>query len=737
MTNKIGAIGNRTISVQKTKTINGGILNMRLLNKLNFITVFLFISILHLEAKETKPLKIPLTVCSIDDITLLNSVAPFPLQWLSMHSENERNQQLLNKYLISILDWDTILLKEFKKVPGHNDMGYYGVNGNLENTVRPICYAVLVNAFLSKIGQLPSGIEISNDRRIKMKDNAIKTLRYLTYSHITGNGECMGGGKWGNHWQSSMWTRSAALAGWILWDDLDQRMKLSIARMLEYESNRFINSEPKSQVFDDTGAEENAWNSSSIALACNMLPLHPNREKWDAAAKKYMYNSLSVKRDLTDATIGDNGKMIKEWVATTNVHPDYTLENHKLMHVGYLKNTLCMLMENILPYKLMGNTIPDAVFHNTPEVFGVLKKSMMKDASVVCWGSNDWRIIHSQAVDVLSYAAFSLLRDDKASGYLEDVAVDYVLSLQRTNNGYFNFRRDLEWSGLAATRLINTCLLHSIIGNESKSLSGEEYDKLYNNITYFPSSKTIIHRTSTKFSSFSWGSSILGVSLNKNGNWQNWPRESSYIGIINGIEAKKKNIMIDYINHNIDNKSFNVIGRFRRNSQGTALIQDVSFTSLQGDTNVYIERLTKMTGSVKSRETGIIGHAFELGDPDRIIYSNGNSLPISAHGIGEIALSSNWLNIGGKIGYVICRNGQKNVITYHSVTDKGRNCDYINLIGEDRSDWKSDWACVVTFLNQNQIQTAECAKAVVFKVNGSSATCEINGEKISVNFTDK
>jgi hypothetical protein len=533
-----------------------------------------------------------------------------------------------------------------------------------------------------------------------------------------------------------MWTRSAALAGWILWDKLDWEMKLSVARMLEFEANRFINLDPKSSVTDDTGAEENAWNSHCTSLAFNMMPLHPNRNKWDIAAKKFMYNSFSVSSDSLDTNIGDNGKMISEWVSTVNARQDYIVENHKLVHIDYLKNTLCMLTENVIHYELMGNQVPAAIFHHEPEVFDILKKSMMREGVAVSWGSNDWRINHGQAVDLISYAALNLVRKDRAAAYLENSAADYMRLIQQKNNGYYNFRRDIEWSGLAATRIINACLLHTISGESNMPLSEDEYNRKYNNITIFPYSKAVIHRTSSKFTSFSWGSAILALSFGKDGSWQNWPRESSYVGIINGMEAKKKEIIVENIVPELRADGFTVTGRFIRNGKGVELIQDISFTSLKDDITVYIERLSKVSGTVTSRETGLVGHEFELSGSDRVLYSAGNKLIVSQDGKEAGRIQSNWLNIGGKTGYVICRNGPQNIITYHAVREKDRNCDYINLIGEESSDWEKDWACLVTFLNQDEVQTSRWAENVIFRVKGNSATCKIGNEKVSVSFID-
>jgi hypothetical protein len=98
---------------------------------------------------------------------------------------------------------------------------------------------------------------------------------------------------------------------------------------------------------------------------------------------------------------------------------------------------------------------------------------------------------------------------------------------------------------------------------------------------------------------------------------------------------------------------------------------------------------------------------------------------------------SNWMNIGGKIGYVVCRTGIENVMRYHYSTEKNRNCDYINLVGELSSDWTRDWACVVTFPNQDQAATESWAKKVVFKVDGNTAWCTIGNQIVSADFSQE
>ena len=125
--------------------------------RVSSVIILLLVPVFHIEAEGENSIHDTTASIKIDDLTLINAVAPFPSQWFSSGPENERAQGLMDKYLISILEWDDVLLKEFKIVPGHSNMGYYGDGRNVENAVRPICYATFTNAFLSKIKRFPPG----------------------------------------------------------------------------------------------------------------------------------------------------------------------------------------------------------------------------------------------------------------------------------------------------------------------------------------------------------------------------------------------------------------------------------------------------------------------------------------------------------------------------------------------------------------------------------------------------
>ena len=671
------------------------------------------------------------------------AVRPLPPELLRAKPASPRERALMDGYYDSIHQWGKILAVRFQRVPGHSDWGYYGRGGHREDDVRPITYAAMVNAFLSEV-RSPAGAR-DETTRVRCRQEAIAALRYLTQAHVTGDGACVDGKPWGNQWQSAMWARAMGMAGWFLWPHLDDELKRSVARLIEFEADRFISTKPKSGEYGDTGAEENAWNSTLLALAANMMCDHPRAAKWDEAARRYMYNSLSVAVDQADETPGDFDRPIRQWVTTVNAHPDFTVENHRLVHVGYLKTTVAMLSESACHYAVVDTPAPRACFHHVGEAFDVLLACSAWDGAPVYFGGNDWKTFHSQATDIVMYAGMGVLADDGRAAYLEETALDWLRRLQQTEGGYYNVRRDIEYGGFCATRLIACYLLHAVSGEGASPVTKTEFDRGCTGVKHLEFAKAILHRTPTKFASFSWGPKRIAIAMPTNGNWVVWPHFASYLGLVNGKEPSRRYAELTKLNHAIGADSFTVTGRLSRlDGQVT---QDFAFASLPSDVTVYVERLTAAEGSrVTSRETGVVGHEYDLGTNERVFHGPFGTQQVV--GVGGEAKThewrTDWLNVGDRIGYVVCRvEGHENLVRYHDLAQgTGRVpklLEWFSLIGDPDSTAmadQGDWACIVTFLNQPAGDTERWAGRLQFIADGDQATCRIGANMVRVDFNN-
>jgi hypothetical protein len=663
----------------------------------------------------------------------------FPGDALAPKPSSTAVDRLMQNYYDSIADWGKIVWPKVRPVPNHSNWRYLGLPGNLENDVRPTAYAAMVLSFLAEFKPLHADIALSE--RDKMRAEATGLLRYLTASHVTGGATCVNGKSWGNAWQSAMWARIVGMAAWQMWPHLDASLQDATIRLVIFEADRFLTTPPKSRKENDTGAEENGWNAAVLSLACNMLPEHPRAKHWEQAAKRYMYNSFSVAADANDQTLGDDGKPINQWVTTVNAHDDFTVENHGIVHVGYLKLTATELQENSLHWLLVGRTPPKAAQHHVPQVFQVLMNCMDWDGSPIYFAGNDWKSYQSQSSDVLLYCSLNLLTHDPRAAYLEETALRQSRKQQHAEGGYFNLRRDLEFSGFCASRMIMCCYAHAVANSNTTAIDAEQFDREASGVKLLPAAKTVVHRTPNKFASFSWAQKRMGLTLSRDGCSTVWPHFASYLGYINGEDTTSRATGLIGPKVEVSTNGFRVTGTISRCKDQVK--QDFFFASPESDYTVYIERLRPAHGfDWKARETGVVGLEYPLDKNVQSLYGEFGVLETTGHGGQDAVIerTSNWLNIDNRIGYVACKKpNAANIIRFHDhAAGKGRVPhlqEWISLVGDEHSNGKDDqWACIVTFPNQTAQQTKAETSRVLFSVHSSCGTCRVGAHSITVDF---
>ena len=87
----------------------------------------------------------------VPDDVLLASVRPIPERMFKPTGGSERNGRLLRACVESLSRWAEVLDGRVEPVPGRPGQCYYGRGGHREDDVRPITYAAMVNAMLSRI----------------------------------------------------------------------------------------------------------------------------------------------------------------------------------------------------------------------------------------------------------------------------------------------------------------------------------------------------------------------------------------------------------------------------------------------------------------------------------------------------------------------------------------------------------------------------------------------------------
>ena len=214
------------------------------------------------------------------------------------------------------------------------DAGYWGDGGSTGNGgIRgnsgvAVAYAVLCLA-------------LPNDPKYPTRLARVRqALNYDYNTHVTGSYNTVSGNKWGwssgtvstcassgTDWQSSLWTGEMALTALLLQTNLPAITVSNVQRVLASEATHRAGVLPCSGYLSDTKAEENGWDTYVLALAAAWMTNDVNAGNWLYMAKYYMANTYTI--------ANTNGDPLAAWISTTNIFPDFSLENHGYFHPEY------------------------------------------------------------------------------------------------------------------------------------------------------------------------------------------------------------------------------------------------------------------------------------------------------------------------------------------------------------------------------------------------------------------
>jgi hypothetical protein len=278
--------------------------------------------------------------------------------------------------------------KGWRPVPNQGaDVAVFGQGDDDENSLRSLGNLLFVYAFLATAPDYDA--QVSGVPRQHLRERALCGLRYMTRSHVTGDLTCLNGKRWGNHWQSAWWTGKLAAAAHLLWSDLGAADRTRIEQVVTHEADRHLPRKAPGGEFGNTRSEENAWDAEVLTWAASLFPAHPNAPAWQAKAREFMVNTLSVRADRLDGRLVD-GRPVREQVYTVNVHDDFTIENHGAYQFCYMACPLHSLAWSYYACLATGRPPPEALFHHVGDVWEVIRGTYLYDSRFAYLGGKDW-----------------------------------------------------------------------------------------------------------------------------------------------------------------------------------------------------------------------------------------------------------------------------------------------------------------------------------------------------------
>ncbi|MDH7482817.1 MAG: hypothetical protein QHH26_12705 [Armatimonadota bacterium] len=597
--------------------------------------------------------------------------------------------------------------------------GYWG-NGISDGNegIRAVANTALTYAVLAKHAD-----KLANDERLAYISRAASGIRYAVETHLTGKQKCVDGRQWGNSWQSAMWAGNIGFAAWIIWDDLDDDLRTSVERVVSFEADRFLHLKPPSNRWGDTKAEEIGWNQICISLAANMFPSHPNALKWKEKSIEYMMNVLSIPQDARDERIVD-GKRVRDWVCTVNVHPDFTLENHGFFHPTYTMVSPAEVGQGGLLYAYAHQPIPEAAGHHLLDNWRLLQNFMLPCGYWIYPQGMDWALNSDGHIHYLAWLA-TYAKDPLAAGMEKRVA-QYIAGHQTIHkDGRFAgpaSRLGFAREAVTAERLSYSYLYHKIVGSGPENEGTIDQMNL-KGVRRYPLIDVITHHTSNKFASFSWKNKIMGLVMPIGFNHGANPYFCT--PFINGLVG-------NFIIKNVESRKAQVVERTWRRledgfeTSGTLLLgngllkQEIKLISIGDKTVVYMDKVTAQSPVAVLKEFGVpvgIENDEFTGNQRTLYYEGGEKTILGPKTAELIRIPGRWANVDGRLGMVVVLGSG---IAYDDVAAYNRDGAREDILYGSYSDIEREFKTgeevarriVIFFTEVKPDETARLAKAV-------------------------
>ncbi|WP_148216282.1 hypothetical protein [Coraliomargarita akajimensis] len=287
-----------------------------------------------------------------------------PIEWRQFDAKVDLNpESALSSKLIANAARHSLGWAESTYQTSENGDRYLIPNENIEHTIRPATSAAYGLAVALKTGIPEQEIGFSE---AVMTERTLKLIKGSAAIHR------VNGGKWGWHWQSSLWSAQLARAAWMLWDELDTETQEMVAKLIENEAQRDYTVRYWNGQGGDSKAEENSWDSMILQVAVAMMPEHPKVESWKTRCSHLMVASYCRPSDRLRTDISLDGKTPADWLDGYNIREDGIVINHNLIHNDYMASIANLQMQGFMLFPLAGQTIPEAIDFNFDLVYHTL-----------------------------------------------------------------------------------------------------------------------------------------------------------------------------------------------------------------------------------------------------------------------------------------------------------------------------------------------------------------------------
>jgi len=372
-----------------------------------------------------------------------------------------------------------------------------------ENHIRPNTGAVHGFCFLCRFGPYDESV-VGVSRSRFFSETVIPMIRYLVATHVTGDRPTSDKRRWGDAWQSAHWAQQLGCGAWYVWDELPEDVRSGVRRVVAHEADRIAGSTPPHQIRLDTKAEENAWNSRILSVAQLLLPDDSRRSAWETAFHKWAMSSFLRPTDERSQTMVD-GRTVAEQFTGANIHDDFTLENHDIVHPDYM-TCISLSLGAELDYALTGRRPPECLHYNVAGICENLKWFVLPDGGFVYPNGQDWQLFRNADWTVKSVMMSVLLRDPEAWS-LACSCVETLERMQARSTSGTVYAPGETFFASTQTDLLSSLATSWLVLKLADAIERAPCERV--GVRRLESGKIILRRTGSAIHTVSWGPQVM------------------------------------------------------------------------------------------------------------------------------------------------------------------------------------------------------------------------------------
>lgn len=359
--------------------------------------------------------------------------------------------------------------------------------------------------------------------KAKWRDRAVSALRYSLATHALGGRLGQDGKSWGNSWISVLGIERAmhglaGIEGALSASDRDalRRVLINEADWLLLHAMRGKVAGVAAGLWNSGGCnnpESNVWSGCFLWRVAELYPEEGHASAWREQAHRFLLNGVSVEDDARDPTLVA-GRPVSDWHVGANFFPNYALDHHGYLNVGYM--VICASNAAILHFDLKraGLQPPASLYHHQGDLWRVLRRMIFNDGRLARIGGDSrvrYAYCQEYALPALLFAAdhlgdghalqlaerqLTLIEQEAAGG--EGLFYGRRLDRLRRGNPHYYTRLESDRACVLGMLLNYLPLVNETAAatvSFEASVAGGWMEATHG---------AVMHRSATRFSSFAW-----------------------------------------------------------------------------------------------------------------------------------------------------------------------------------------------------------------------------------------